>query len=214
MAAAGIAQADPMKSMFTAWKYSKGLYILPFLFYYRPLLLNGPVLDVVITIASCTLGLVVAACFLERYLFRKTKVFEQILLGVSAALLLWPPLLFTWRVCWPWRLSFSCKADDADPCALYAGGRMKTGAFDTFSTDLLIIGGGAAGCFAALKAREAGVRNILVVDKGHVGKSAGATFGAAPSKDYIPGEDPYEIWFGKAVEAGCYMNDQDWTQAH
>ena len=94
MAAAGIAQADPMKSMFTAWKYSKGLYILPFLFYYRPLLLNGPALDVVITIASCTLGLVVAACFLERYLFRKTKVFEQILLGVSAALLLWPPLLF------------------------------------------------------------------------------------------------------------------------
>jgi TRAP transporter 4TM/12TM fusion protein len=94
MAAAGIAHADPMKSMFTAWKYSKGLYILPFLFYYRPLLLNGPVLDVVITIASCTLGLVVAACFLERYLFRKTKMLEQILLGVSALLLLWPPLLF------------------------------------------------------------------------------------------------------------------------
>ena len=93
MAAAGIAHADPMKSMFTAWKYSKGLYILPFLFYYRPLLLNGPVLDVVITIASCTLGLVVAACFLERYLFRKTRVFEQILLGISALLLFWPPLL-------------------------------------------------------------------------------------------------------------------------
>jgi TRAP-type uncharacterized transport system fused permease subunit len=94
MAAAGIAQADPMKSMFTAWKYSKGLYILPFLFYYRPLLLNGPVLDVVVTIASCTLGLVVAACFLERYLFRKTTMLEQILLGISTALLLWPLLLF------------------------------------------------------------------------------------------------------------------------
>jgi TRAP transporter 4TM/12TM fusion protein len=93
MAAAGIAHADPMKSMFTAWKYSKGLYILPFLFYYRPLLLNGPVLDVLITIASSTLGLVVAACFLERYLYRKTTMIEQLLLGVSAALLLWPPLL-------------------------------------------------------------------------------------------------------------------------
>ena len=93
MAAAGIAHADPMKTMFTAWKYSKGLYILPFLFYYRPLLLNGPVMDVLITIASSTLGLVVAACFLERYLFRKTKTVEHILLGLSALLLLWPPLL-------------------------------------------------------------------------------------------------------------------------
>lgn len=93
MAAAGIAHADPMKSMFTAWKYSKGLYILPFLFYYRPLLLNGPVMDVLVTIASSTLGLVVAACFLERYLFRKTKTVEQVLLGLSALLLLWPPLL-------------------------------------------------------------------------------------------------------------------------
>jgi TRAP transporter 4TM/12TM fusion protein len=94
IAAAGIAHADPMKTMFTAWKYSKGLYILPFLFYYRPLLLNGPVMDVLVTIASSTLGLVVAACFLERYLFRKTKTVEQVLLGLSALLLLWPPLLY------------------------------------------------------------------------------------------------------------------------
>jgi TRAP-type uncharacterized transport system fused permease subunit len=93
MAAAGIAHADPMKTMFTSWKYSKGLYILPFLFYYRPLLLNGPVMDVLVTIASSTLGLVVAACFLERYLFRKTKTVEHVLLGLSALLLLWPPLL-------------------------------------------------------------------------------------------------------------------------
>jgi succinate dehydrogenase / fumarate reductase flavoprotein subunit len=91
---------------------------------------------------------------------------------------------------------------------------MKIEAFQTISTDLLIIGGGAAGCFAALKAGEAGVRNILVVDKGHVGKSGCATFGAGSFKGFIPGEDPYEIWFGKAVEAGCFMNDQDWTQAH
>jgi len=91
---------------------------------------------------------------------------------------------------------------------------MKSGVSQTFSTDLLIIGGGAAGCFAALKAREAGVQDILIVDKGHVGKSGCATFGAGSFKGFIPAEDPYEIWFGKAVEAGCYINDQDWTQAH
>jgi succinate dehydrogenase/fumarate reductase flavoprotein subunit len=84
----------------------------------------------------------------------------------------------------------------------------------SISSDLLIVGGGPAGCFAALKAKEAGVRDVLVVDKGYVGKSGCATFGAGSFKGFIPNEDPYEIWFEKAVEAGCYMNDQDWTQVH
>jgi len=94
MAAAGIAHADPMKTMFTSWKYSKGLWIIPFLFYYRPILLNGPWHDVAIAVISCSLGLIVAACFLEGYMFRKNKIFEQILLGISAFLLLWPTLLY------------------------------------------------------------------------------------------------------------------------
>jgi len=94
MAAAGIAKADPMKTMFTAWKYSKGLFILPFLFYYRPLLLNGPWLDVIITIISCTIGLIVSAAFLERYLHTRANLYELALLGLSSLLLLWPPLLF------------------------------------------------------------------------------------------------------------------------
>jgi TRAP transporter 4TM/12TM fusion protein len=94
MAAAGIAQADPMKTMFTAWKYSKGLFILPFLFYYRPLLLNGPAIEVIVTVITSTLGLILSACFLEGYLFQKTRLSERILLGLSAVLLLWPPLLY------------------------------------------------------------------------------------------------------------------------
>jgi len=94
MAAAGIAKADPMKTMFTAWKYSKGLFILPFLFYYRPLLLNGPWLDVIITIVTCTIGLIVSAAFLERYLHTRANLYELALLGLSSLLLLWPPLLF------------------------------------------------------------------------------------------------------------------------
>jgi len=93
MAAAGIAHADPMKSMLTSWKYSKGLWIIPFLFYYRPLLLNGPWYDVIVAVISCSIALVVSACFLERYLFRKTRFYEQILLGISSLLLFWPPLL-------------------------------------------------------------------------------------------------------------------------
>ena len=39
------------------------------------------------------------------------------------------------------------------------------------TTDVLVIGGGMAGCFAAIKAREAG-REVVLVDKGYVSKSA------------------------------------------
>jgi len=94
MAAAGIAHADPMKSMLTSWKYSKGLWLIPFLFYYRPILLNGPWYEVAIAVISCSLGLIVSACFLEGYMFRKSKIFEGVLLGISAILLLWPSLLW------------------------------------------------------------------------------------------------------------------------
>ena len=37
-------------------------------------------------------------------------------------------------------------------------------------TDILVIGGGIAGCFAAIKAREQGL-NVAIVDKAYAGKS-------------------------------------------
>ena len=37
-------------------------------------------------------------------------------------------------------------------------------------TDVLVIGGGMAGLFAAIKAREKGV-DVAIIDKGFVGKS-------------------------------------------
>lgn len=94
LAASGIARSDPMKTMFTAWKFSKGLYILPFLFYYRPILLNGPWFDVCLALISSTLGHIASACFLEGYLFRRTRMHERILLGISAILLIWPTYVY------------------------------------------------------------------------------------------------------------------------
>lgn len=90
IAASGIARSDPIKTMFTAWKFSKGLYILPFLFYYRPILLNGPWLEVTVSLLSTTLGHIAFACFLEDYLFKKTMIYERILLGFASFFLIWP----------------------------------------------------------------------------------------------------------------------------
>lgn len=80
--------------------------------------------------------------------------------------------------------------------------------------DVIIIGGGIAGCFAAVKAKEAGAEDVLLIDKGYVGKSGCATFGAGSFKGYIPDVDDYDLWYGKAVEEGCYINDQDWLKVH
>ncbi|MBW1782664.1 MAG: TRAP transporter permease [Deltaproteobacteria bacterium] len=49
-AASGIAGSSPMRTAFTSWKLAKGIYILPVVMAYHPLLLNGPTGDVIQTI--------------------------------------------------------------------------------------------------------------------------------------------------------------------
>jgi succinate dehydrogenase/fumarate reductase flavoprotein subunit len=85
---------------------------------------------------------------------------------------------------------------------------------EKISGDILIVGGGAAGCFAAIKAKEHGSADVILVDKGYVGKSGCSKFAAGSFKCFIPQEDDYDLWFSKAVEEGYYINDQQWTATH
>jgi TRAP-type uncharacterized transport system fused permease subunit len=81
--------------MFTAFKFAKGLYILPFMFYYRPaLLLQGSLGMILETIASILLGLIAFSAFWENFLLRKTSVTERITLLLASAGLLVPGLLW------------------------------------------------------------------------------------------------------------------------
>jgi len=89
-AAAGIAGASPMECGFASWKIAKGLYIIPILMAYRPLLLNGPPLEVANTIACGFLGLWAFTAFLEGYLFNFTRLAERAALGLACLLLFWP----------------------------------------------------------------------------------------------------------------------------
>lgn len=79
-------------------------------------------------------------------------------------------------------------------------------------TDVLVIGGGLAGVLAALKAREMGV-SVTLVDKGYVGKSGGAAFGAADLGVFNPewGHD-LKTWMNFIVRVGEYINNQDWIE--
>ncbi len=94
-AGAGIAKANPMKTALTSWKLAKGLYIIPIIMAYRPLLGMGNNYElfhwqVIVTMITTTLGLVAFATALERYFIRKTTLVETLLFWLAAIGLFWP----------------------------------------------------------------------------------------------------------------------------
>ncbi len=94
-AGAGIAGANPMRTAFTSWKLAKGLYIIPIIMAYRPLLGMGENYDlmhweVILTMLMTTLGLVAFASALERYFFRRATWYETIVFWLAALGLFWP----------------------------------------------------------------------------------------------------------------------------
>lgn len=80
-----------------------------------------------------------------------------------------------------------------------------------FSCDILVIGGGMAACFAAIKAAEAGA-SVIMADKGYVGRS-----GQSP---YADGFMIYNPDWGHDLDAimerlnrhSEYLNNQYWTR--
>jgi len=89
-AGAGIAGASPMRCGFSSWKIAKGLYIIPIVMAYRPLLGNGPTGEVILTMALTAFGLIAFAGCLERYLLRRLSILETGILGLAALAMFWP----------------------------------------------------------------------------------------------------------------------------
>ena len=78
-------------------------------------------------------------------------------------------------------------------------------------TDVLVIGGGMAGCFAAIKAREKSA-SVTLVDKGYVGKSGQTPFAgtfAVFNPDW--GHD-LDAWMHQVNSVGEYVNNREWTE--
>ena len=94
-AGAGVAGANPMRTAFTSWKLAKGLYIIPIMMAYRPLLGMGKDYELMhwevgLAMIITTLGLIAFASALERYFLRKATWPETILFWLAAAGLFWP----------------------------------------------------------------------------------------------------------------------------
>ncbi|MCJ7595898.1 MAG: TRAP transporter permease [Desulfobacterales bacterium] len=94
-AAAGIAGAKPMRTALVSWKLAKGLYIIPIIMAYRPMLGIGETYsllhwEVILTFLTTSCGLIAFAAALERYLLRTATWLETGLLTLAAAGLFWP----------------------------------------------------------------------------------------------------------------------------
>jgi len=75
-------------------------------------------------------------------------------------------------------------------------------------TDLLVIGSGFAGLWAALTAREQGVDRVTLVDKASIGKSSQSRVCAGATIYCLP-EDDVEVWLRDMAEAQGFLSRQD-----
>ncbi|RJX28834.1 MAG: TRAP transporter fused permease subunit [Desulfarculus sp.] len=105
-AGAGVAGANPMQTAFFSWKLAKGLYIIPLVMAYRPLLGMGKDYElwhweVILAWVTTFLGLVAFAAALDRYMFRRATWLETVMLVLAAGLLFWPDIVLPNKVVIP-----------------------------------------------------------------------------------------------------------------
>lgn len=82
---------------------------------------------------------------------------------------------------------------------------------ETVETDLLIIGGGNAGCFAAVEARKLDPDlNVIIIEKAHIERSGACAAGMDAINTYIPpGKTPEDLvrWSRSQVGGGPIRED-------
>jgi TRAP-type uncharacterized transport system fused permease subunit len=89
-AAAGIAGTRPMATGLTSWKVAKGLYLVPVLFAYSPLISGTWPERIEIFLWSC-MGLYALAGVLSWHLENRINGLIAVALLVAATLLMWAP---------------------------------------------------------------------------------------------------------------------------
>jgi TRAP transporter 4TM/12TM fusion protein len=89
-AASAISGGDPVKTGFQAAKIASMIFLMPIMFVYTPLLLNGSTVDIVVTVVGAVFGVIAWAMFLESFGFKITTPIERTLAGAAAVILLLP----------------------------------------------------------------------------------------------------------------------------
>ena len=89
--AAAIAGTPPMRTGLTSWKIAKGLYLVPVLFAFTPLITGNWTERLSVFVFAC-FGLYAVAGILQWHLETRLNYVTGTLLAVSAVCLLWAPL--------------------------------------------------------------------------------------------------------------------------
>jgi TRAP transporter 4TM/12TM fusion protein len=88
--AAGISGSKPLETGIESWKLAKGLYIIPLLFVYTPILFEGPIWQVFETAVFAAAGLFCTAVMFEGFHVIRLSWLLRIAYLAAAVLLLWP----------------------------------------------------------------------------------------------------------------------------
>jgi TRAP transporter 4TM/12TM fusion protein len=94
-AGAAIAGSKPMETSIQAWKYAKGLYLIPlFMVFNQQIILGGPLPSVLWGGAIAIVALVAFAAVLEGFLFRPMALWIRVLLLPGVVAVFWPNLIY------------------------------------------------------------------------------------------------------------------------
>jgi TRAP-type uncharacterized transport system fused permease subunit len=93
-AAAGIADAPPVRTALNAAVLAGAGFLVPFMFVYGPaLLLDGSVTEVALVVLTATAGVTALAAASMGYLRQELRPWERVVLGAGALALVFPGLL-------------------------------------------------------------------------------------------------------------------------
>jgi TRAP transporter 4TM/12TM fusion protein len=92
-AAAAIAKTPPMETGLVSWKIGKGMYIIPLLFAFTPLV-NGSWFERFEVFGFALLGIMSFSIVMEGYWDKKMMILERVVFAVAAILLLTPDSAF------------------------------------------------------------------------------------------------------------------------
>ena len=81
---------------------------------------------------------------------------------------------------------------------------------ERLTTDVLVIGGGLAGLWAAIRAREQGQR-VLIVEKGFAGASGCSVFAGAVVLCLTP-DDDLDTFIAEEAQDADYLLDPEWAE--
>jgi len=90
-AGAGIANGDPMRTGVQAWKFAKGLYLIPLFMVYNPeIIVGGNPWYVAWTVLTAMMALFAFAAALEGFMFTRMAWFNRVLAAVGLVLIFYP----------------------------------------------------------------------------------------------------------------------------